>query len=308
MILLLAKNYIIEYGLIWIFYLSIVTNGCFFFAHDVPLYYHKCEIYAPAYIFQFNYQKCLNCLITSARREKVNDTWRNICAKQYDCIELRFYNSKAFEYFFKHYYYLLKEFFKKLTIESDMYNTLFITVRRDHYQELNLTYLQSIIKSNGIDYSYLSVFLTNSRQNIVLDLESGLSSIPLSGIQIRISCNKHTILNYYVSRHNQNVMHSNACVTIASVTTKRYSNSNRTTTNSSVIISTKTSRVTIANIFLFISGLTIFLICIFFIFLNLYMRYDKWKKSHNYNQRSSIVLSTLSADSFDTLKDDTSPF
>ncbi|CAF1203026.1 unnamed protein product [Rotaria magnacalcarata] len=249
-----------------------------------------------------------------ASRERINDAWRGICKFKFHCIELRFFNTRAFEYFFKHYYYRLTEFFK-ISINSETSNTLYIILKRDKFEKLNLTYIQSFIKSNGIDYSYLFFILYQHRQERLLDLQTDRLNIPLTGIKIKLYCDKYTILDYYISRQNESEFHSNKCVKIISNSSKQYSSelttmmTTTTTTNSSMIIYKKIkNRVTITNIFLFITGLIIFLLCILFIFLNLFVRYDKWKNHHDFNQRSSIVLSTFSVDSFDTLKDDNSYF
>ncbi|CAF3369410.1 unnamed protein product [Rotaria socialis] len=206
-----------------------------------------------------------------------------------------------------HYYSRLTEFFK-ISINSETSNTLYIILKRDTFEKLNLTYIQSFIKSNGIDYSYLFFILYQHRQERLLDLQTDRLNIPLTGIKIKLYCDKYTILDYYISRQNESEYHSNRCVKIVS-NSSELTTTTRTTTNSSMIIYTKIkNRVTITNIFLFITGLIIFLLCILFIFLNLFVRYDKWKNHHDYNQRSSIVLSTFSVDSFDTLKDDISYF
>ncbi|CAF4850302.1 unnamed protein product [Rotaria sp. Silwood2] len=207
--------------------------------------------------------------------------------------------------FFTNYFHILNNLFK-IPTNSKIYNTLYIKVDNDNFEELNLTYIQSFMKPNGIDYSYLFFILSSYRKKILLDLETDLFKIPLNGIEIQLHCDKNTKNIYYVSRYKESPTRSNNCVIIQSNDRKTISTEMITIKSSTIIHTSTKTRVTKTNLFLFIGGILAFSICILCLCFTVYFKYHKWKNNDNNNQRSSIVSNAFSTDSLDSQKDDIS--
>ncbi|CAF2955681.1 unnamed protein product [Rotaria sp. Silwood2] len=251
------------------------------------------------------YQECLRCLITLRHLKKINKIWRDKCNRDFHCVEFVFYNNTLFEMFFTNYFHILNNLFK-IPTNSKIYNTLYIKVDNDNFEELNLTYIQSFMKPNGIDYSYLFFILSSYRKKILLDLETDLFKIPLNGIEIQLHCDKNTKNIYYVSRYKESPTRSNNCVIIQSNDRKTISTEMITIKSSTIIHTSTKTRVTKTNLFLFIGGILAFSICILCLCFTVYFKYHKWKNNDNNNQRSSIVSNAFSTDSLDSQKDDIS--
>ncbi|CAF1044148.1 unnamed protein product [Rotaria sordida] len=236
----------------------------------------------------------------------INKIWHDKCNRDFHCVEFVFYNNTLFERFFSNHSYIVNNLFK-ISINSKIYNTLYIKITHDNFNELNLTYIQSFIKPNGIDYSYLFFILSNYRKQILLDLETDLFKISLNGIEIQLYCDNNTKNTYYVSRYKMSPISSNNCVIIQSNNKKKFSTEMITIKSSTIIHTSIKTRVTKTNLFLFIGGLIVFSISILCLCLTVYLKYHKWKNNDNYNQRSSIVSSIFSTtDSLDSQKYDMS--
>jgi hypothetical protein len=281
--ILLIKYYLNEIFFILISFIPIVISRCLYFENPIDSN-NYCQLHKAENQSQRSYKECLRCYIKFQSIKIINQTLSNECQTNLQCIEFEFYNNTLFENFFSNYFYLLKDLFK-ISNNSQIANALYIYIKHDNIKELNLGYIQSIIKSNGIDYSYLFFTLVDYREDILLDLETDLLNIPLIAIQIQINCD--------VRRYDKPQIHSNNCVIIQS-------NNTKTTSIKSSII-TPNSPI---NLFLFIGGLIVFTIWILCLCLCLYIRYYTWKNNDNLNQRSSIVSSMFSVDSFDSRNDD----
>ncbi|CAF0915245.1 unnamed protein product [Rotaria sp. Silwood1] len=252
------------------------------------------------------YQECLRCLITLRHIKIINRIWRDKCKRDFHCVEFIFYNNTLFEMFFSNYLHILNNLFK-IPTDSKIYNTLYIKVDHDNFKELNLTYIQSFMKPNGIDYSYLFFILSSYRKQILLDLETDLFKIPLNGIEIQLHCDKNTKHIYDVSRYKESPTRSNNCVIFQSNNKKKFSTEMITIKSSIIIHSSTKPRVTKTNLLLFIGGILVFSISILCLCLAVYLKYRKWKTNdNNNNQRSSIVSHTFSIGSLDSQKDDIS--
>jgi len=269
-----------------------INSDCLYFENKNTNTTDYCRVNRAQYFSPNTYRECLQCFIEFQHIKIINQSMTNSCKQNFECIEFQFYNNTLFEFFFHNYLYLLKDLFK-ISNHSQSVNSLHIKIIHDSYKELTLKYIQSILKANGIDYSYLAFYLSNHRKQILLDLETDLSKIRLNAIRIEIVCNENTTYTFDITRDVKPVIHSNTCQISQSNENKNSSRKTTTRIHTSTI-----------NILLFIGGLIVFSIWILCICLCLYLRYYKWKINDSFNQRTSIVSSLFSTDSLNSRKDD----
>ena len=272
---------------------SRINSACLYFEH----HFHTnnyCIMNKAQNLSQISYEECLQCYIKFQPIEIRNQSLSGKCKSDLQCVELEFYNNTLFESFFHNYSHLLKELFH-ISNNSKIANTLYINIKHDNLKQFNLGYIQSILKSNGIDYSYLFFTLSDHRKQMLLDLETDRSTILLNGIQIQINCDENTRNIYYIGLYKKFIIHSNKCLTIKLT---NINNENPPTKTNTINYKPR------INLFLFIGGLIVFMVWILCLCLCLYFRYHKWKNNDSSDQRLSIVSSIFSMDSLDSRRDD----
>ncbi|CAF3747380.1 unnamed protein product [Adineta steineri] len=240
------------------------------------------------------YRECLQCSIKFSYTKLIDETLNRNCSEAFECIEFEFNDRTLFENFFSNYVYIFKNLYNKSSISNSL-NSLHITITHNNYEELNLTYIKSILKPNGTDYFYLSFSLNNNEKPILLDFQTDNSSKPLISIRINIICDDNNKNTYDIGEGVTPIITTNSCVIIKKNNSRKISTTIQTSTQDYL---SKT------NLFLFIGGIIVFSIWILCICLCLYLRYYKWKNDNNFNQRSSIVSSMFSTDTYDTRQDD----
>ena len=248
------------------------------------------------------YTTCLRCHIESFNRnitKKISDVE---CQESLRCIELQFSNTTLFEHFFAEYAHLLSNLFSRTM--NNRSNTLFIRLQHDQLKELNLLYLQSVLHFTGDLYSYLYFILSDSRQEIRLDLETGRSQIPLIGVRIEISCDQNIQTEYYVTSERVLTTHPGPCVILSSDASQSVSTKRPERESSTIVMKGPRSRLSRVHLLLFIAAGIILSSWTMCLCLYLYVRYVRWTKNSDMNQRSSIVSSVFSMDSFDSRRDE----
>ncbi|CAF1374747.1 unnamed protein product [Adineta steineri] len=272
---------------------SITNSECLNFENENKNQSNYCRINRANSSDVDAYRECLQCSIKFSYTKLIDETLNRNCSEAFECIEFEFNDRTLFENFFSNYVYIFKNLYNK-SPNSNSKNSLYITITHNNYEELNLTYIKSILKANETDYSYLSFSLYNNGKQILLDFQTDNSSKPLVSIRIIIICDGNKNI-YDITEGMTPIITTNTCVIINKNNSRKISTTIQTSTQDYL---SKT------NLFLFIGGIIVFSIWILCICLCLYLRYYKWKNDNNFNQRSSIVSSMFSTDTYDTRQDD----
>ncbi|UJR30573.1 hypothetical protein I4U23_018101 [Adineta vaga] len=272
----------IEFFLILITINSSINSYCLDFENSSAYLNNSCQLIQPTNITENTYRECLQCHLNFIPIELIHQA--DSCKQHFKCIVLIFYTNIIFENFFQKYLYLVKNLFE-YSNHSVTQKSLHIQIEHDNYPELTLRYIQSILHSNGTDYSYLIFTLSDHRKQIQVDFRTNILNTLLTAIQILIVCNNDTTLLFYITSSTPSIFQSNACI----LSENNHSNTTYRTSTKDFIPKT--------NLILFLGGLIIFLIWILCICSCLYVKYYKWKTHENVNQRSSIVSSVFSLDS-----------
>ncbi|CAF1439334.1 unnamed protein product [Adineta ricciae] len=268
-------------SLIFLAIFSCIHNYCLYFQTSSSNLSNFCQSRASERTIETSYKECLLCEISFLSINSINQI--DNCTHIFECVEFIFYNETLFEQFFQRYAYLIPNLFKP-SGHSRIEKSLHIQIKHDNYQKLNFTYLQSVLHSNGIDYSFLTFSLRGNRKQIHLDLQTNFWNLSLHAVRIEIFCNETTKYFYDVTPSTNYSSQSHVCFDA------EYKLPTATQTPE------KDSKVRL-NLILFFTGLIVLLIWILCICTCLYARYCKWKTNDMVYQRSSIVSSVFSLDS-----------
>lgn len=266
--------------------ISLILLTIFSCTHNYCLYFQNsssnfCTSHIPSQDIEGSFRECLRCTLNFLPINLINQT--DNCTHMFECIDLTFYNDTLFEQFFQKYTYVISNLFE-LSNHLRHKKTLYIGIEHDDYQELNLTYLQSVLRPNGIDYSYLMLYLLGYRKQIHLDLQQKFLNLSVVTLGITIVCNETTKYRYYVSSGTNYISQSHVC----------FDGEYKLPTTTRTPEKPPKSKL---NLIIFLTGLIVLLIWILCICACLYARYCKWKANNIGYQRSSIVSSVFSLDS-----------
>ena len=254
------------------------------------------------------YERCLLCYVSHEDMHLSPGYADEQCFRRLHCVEFEFYNETLFERFFGEQPNLLSRLFETPD-DPAISNTLYIKIRHDRFQRLDLDYLQRILLFDSEVFSNLHFILPTRRNSILLDLERGFAELPLVGLRVQITCENGNRVQHDKTKNGPLSNHTQDCVTRQSTvvpTTQAFSRESSTRNDSSTAWR-REKFLTRASLFLVAGVILVLCVCLLFTSIYAYLRWQRRKKDPMTNQRLSLASSAYSAESFDTGRDDRPP-
>ena len=234
-----------------------------------------------------NPRQCLTCKVQSLLNQS---NAFGQCRNQYRCVHFSFTTFEMFTRFFARHHQEVTAIFNSSTTEERA-NNLNVKVEEDRLSELILSDLSSIVHFNRSFYPDFYLTLVEHRSTMVVYLDRDLSDVSLVGLSLSITCNQTDLVHLMFGTHLNPTNQTEKCVSVRRDRPRPRFNSTTTTPKS-----TGTKKRWI----LFLIGALLLLVwCVSLAYL-FYVRSRRWRAQADPNQRTSVVSSVFSNDSFES--------
>lgn len=240
-------------------------------------------------------RQCFDCQIYSLPNS--SSTLFDQCQNKYRCVHFNFADFSIFETFFHHFHDQVTNIFHPSS-DGQRSNNLNIRIARDNLKEIVLSDFYSIVHFNRTFYPDFYLILVQNRFSININLDRNLSDVSLRGLSISVKCNETSEIHLMIVDDFNSTNRWENCALLY-----RNPHQIRYTTTESMQKEVKSKK---RWILLFIGALVFCLWfgCLTYLF---FIRTRRWRNQADPNQRTSIVSSVFSNDSFESHKDEILP-